>query len=88
MVTIHMSSSSSSLTSKQKAEITNLKATLAYINENLSIEEINQILFESLDDHNHLDKNRAIELAFAKKVKEETTEQEIKLLKVEEKKNE
>ena len=59
------------LTNKQKAEITNLKATLSYVNENLSTEEINEILFAVLDSHNHLDKNRAIELAFAKKVKEE-----------------
>jgi hypothetical protein len=59
------------LTNKQKAEITNLKATLSYVNENLSTEEINEILFAVLDNHNHLDKNRAIELAFAKKVKEE-----------------
>ena len=58
------------ITNEDKAEYTALKATLSFINENLSAKEINDIIKASVDDKGKIDKSFAINLAFEKKSKE------------------
>ena len=50
-------------------ELINLRTTLYDINENLDNNEINKIIFKSIDNKGNINNDKCIELAFARKVK-------------------
>jgi uncharacterized protein YeeX (DUF496 family) len=59
------------ISNSDRAELTSLKNTLFYVNENLSQAEVNEIIKNSVDDKGDINKAHAIELAFTKKIKQQ-----------------